>query len=67
MEFNEQNKLTRKIETDSQLGWRVGVGGIEQRRKKGKELTDTDNSVVIAGVGGGEIGRGGRGNRGAEW
>ena len=52
MESNEQNELTRKIETDSQMERRMKLEGELMGRgveQKGLLHMDMDNSVVIAG------------------
>ena len=47
MEFNEQTELTSEI--DSRLTVLGGDLGVKGWSKKEKELTDTDNTVVIGG------------------
>ena len=72
MESNEQTELTSEIDTgsyieqaDSSGGDTLGVEGSSKKEKKEKELTDTDNSVVIAGAR--EVGGNGRGYKGVNW
>ena len=64
--LNKQNR-DRLIESRLTALWRRGwgLGEIEQKRKKGKELMDSNNSAVIAE--GREVGGGGRGYGGDIW
>ena len=57
MEFNEQNELISKIETDTYIAGRQILGakyggmmeGLSKKRETDRDLIVTDNIVVIAG------------------